>query len=123
MAVAGITETAGRLVIALEGEIDLEQAGAVRRALLDSLKQRRDVLVDLSAVTYIDSSGIASLVEGLQVARKQKTDLALVAVSQRVRRVLELARLDKVFPIHADLAAAVAFGSAAPVPAAPLIGG
>jgi anti-sigma B factor antagonist len=111
MAVAGITESAGRLIVALEGEIDLEQAGAVRRALLDSLKKGRNVLVDLSQVTYIDSSGIASLVEGLQVAKKQKSDLALVAVSQRVRRVLELARLDKVFQIHPDLAAAMGAGA------------
>jgi anti-sigma B factor antagonist len=108
MAVAGITESEGRLILALEGEIDLEQAGAVRRALLDALKKGRTVLVDLSQVTYIDSSGIASLVEGLQVAKKQKSELALVSVSQRVRRVLELARLDKVFEIHADLAAATA---------------
>jgi anti-sigma B factor antagonist len=111
MAVAGITESEGRLILALEGEIDLEQAGAVRRALLDALKKRRTVLVDLSAVTYIDSSGIASLVEGLQVAKKQKSELALVAVSQRVRRVLELARLDKVFEIHPDLASATAAGA------------
>jgi len=110
MAVAGITESAGRLIVALEGEIDLEQAGAVRRALLDSLKKRGHVLVDLSQVTYIDSSGIASLVEGLQVAKKQKGELALVAVSQRVRRVLELARLDKVFQIHPDLATATRSG-------------
>jgi anti-sigma B factor antagonist len=111
MAVAGITESEGRLIVALEGEIDLEQAGTVRRALLDALKKGRTVLVDLSLVTYIDSSGIASLVEGLQVAKKQKSELALVAVSQRVRRVLELARLDKVFQIHADLAAATAAGA------------
>jgi anti-sigma B factor antagonist len=108
MAVAGITEQQGHTVVALEGEIDLEQAGAVRRALLDSLKKGRNVLVDLSKVTYIDSSGIASLVEGLQVARRQRGELALVAVNQRVRRVLELARLDKVFQIHVDLAAATA---------------
>ncbi|HEY4163990.1 MAG TPA: STAS domain-containing protein [Dongiaceae bacterium] len=108
MSVAGISESGGKLVVALEGEIDLEHAGSVRRALLDSLKQGKDILVDLSKVSYIDSSGIASLVEGLQVARKQKSDLALVSVNQRVRRVLELARLDKVFAIHADLAAACA---------------
>src|SRR3954471_20153266 len=114
MAVAGITESEGRLILALEGEIDLEQAGAVRRALLDALKKGRTVLVDLSQVTYIDSSGIASLVEGLQVAKKQKSVLALVAVSQRVRRVLELARLDKVFEIHADLAAATAASAGSP---------
>jgi anti-sigma B factor antagonist len=108
MAVAGVTENQGHMVVALEGEIDLEHAGNVRRTLLDTLKKGANVLVDLSQVTYIDSSGIASLVEGLQVARRQKSELALVSVSPRVRRVLELARLDKVFQIHADLAAAIA---------------
>jgi anti-sigma B factor antagonist len=106
MSVGNITEQQGRIVVELAGEIDLENAGAVRKAILDNLKKGRDVLIDLSQVTYIDSSGIASLVEGLQVARKQKNDLILVAVSQRVRRVLELARLDKVFAIHADLGSA-----------------
>jgi anti-sigma B factor antagonist len=108
MAVASITEQSGRTVVALSGEIDMEEAPKVRRALLDSMKQKRDILVDLSQVTYIDSSGIASLIEGLQVARKQKNDLVLVSVSQRARRVLELARLDKVFTIHPDLATALA---------------
>ena len=108
MAVASITEQSGRTVVALSGEIDMEEAPKVRRALLDVMKQKRDILVDLSQVTYIDSSGIASLIEGLQAARKQKNDLALVSVSQRARRVLELARLDKVFTIHADMATALA---------------
>src|SRR3990170_206302 len=108
MAVASITEQSGRTVIALSGEVDTEEAPKVRRALLDSTKQKRDILVDLSQVTYIDSSGVASLIEGLQAARKQKNDLALVSVSQRARRVLELAHLDKVFTIHADLATALA---------------
>ena len=65
MSVASITEQSGRTVVALEGEIDMEEAPKVRRTLLDSLKQKRDILVDLSQVTYIDSSGIASLIEGL----------------------------------------------------------
>jgi anti-sigma B factor antagonist len=108
MAVASITEQSGRTVVALSGEIDMEEAPKVRRVLLDSMKQKRDIMVDLSQVTYIDSSGIANLIEGLQAARKQKNDLALVSVSQRARRVLELARLDKVFTIHADLATALA---------------
>lgn len=108
MSVASIKEEQGRIVIALAGEIDLENAGDVRKSLLGALKQKKDLLVDLSAVSYIDSSGIASLVEGLQVARKQKNELCLVAVSQRALRVLELARLDKVFSIYADVAAALA---------------
>ena len=75
------------------------------------MTQKRKVLGDLSPVTYLDSSGIGSLIEGLQAARKQN-DLALVSVSQRARRVLELARLDKVFTIHADLATALAAAKA-----------
>ena len=108
MSVASITEEQGRIVVSLVGDIDLENAGEVRKALLNSLKQKKNILVDLSAVSYIDSSGIASLVEGLQVARKQKNELSLVSVSPRALRVLELARLDKVFAIHADVAAALA---------------
>lgn len=108
MTVTSIKEEQGRTVIALSGEIDLENAGDVRKALLAALKHKKDVLVDLSAVSYIDSSGIASLVEGLQVARKQKNELSLVAVSTRALRVLELARLDKVFTIHPDIASAIA---------------
>ena len=57
------------------------------------------MLVDLSAVNYIDSSGVASLVESLQMARKKGTALVLVAVSEGAMRVLKLARLDKVFTI------------------------
>lgn len=112
MAVGQITEQGAYIVIALDGEIDLETAPAVRKALLDHLKKGRNLLIDLAGVSYIDSSGIASLVEGLQLARKQGNDLALVSVSQRVHRVLELARLDKVFTLHADLAGALSGGRA-----------
>lgn len=111
MAVGQISEQGSFIVIALDGEIDLETAPAVRKALLDHLKKDKNLLIDLAAVSYIDSSGIASLVEGLQMARKHGRDLALVAVSQRAHRVLELARLDKVFTLHADLASALAAGN------------
>ena len=107
MAVASITEQAGRTVVALSGEIDMGEAPKVRRALLDSIKKKRDILVDLALVTYIDSSGIAGLIEGLRAARKQKNDLALVSVSQCARRVLKLDRLHRVFIVHADLATAL----------------
>jgi len=63
---------------------------------------------DLSAVTYIDSSGIASLAEALQRATGRGTGLRLVAVSPQALRVFELARLDKVFSIHPDIDAALA---------------
>jgi len=93
-------------VVELSGNVDLEHSPDVRRRLLDAVKTARRLLVDLSEVTYIDSSGIACLVEALQTARSKEGDLALVSVSMQAMRVLELARLDMVFSIHEDLAAA-----------------
>ena len=97
-----------RLIVALDGDVDLNRAPEIRRLLLDCVARGLDVLVDLSGVTYIDSSGIASLVEALQEAGKNGTGLGLVAVSDDARKVFELARLDKVFAIHLDLDTALA---------------
>ncbi len=105
-----VREDGGRLVVALEGEIDLDRAPEVRRLLLDCTARGLDVLVDLSAVSYIDSSGIASLVEALQNAGRRGTALGLVAISPAALRVFALARLDQVFTIHPDLDAALAAG-------------
>jgi anti-sigma B factor antagonist len=88
------------IVVALKGEVDLESSPVARELLLTSVAADRNVLVDLSAVTYIDSSGVASLVEALQASRKNGTQFALAAASEPARRVLELARLDRVFTMH-----------------------
>ena len=58
-------------------------------------------------MSYIDSSGVASLVEAFQVAKKQGKGFALVSVNAAALRVLQLARLDKVFTIHETLADAL----------------
>ena len=100
----------GHNVICLEGSVDLGHAPDVRKRLLNAVATGRNVLVDLSGASYIDSSGIACLVEALQKARSKGTDLGLVAVSKQAMRVLELARLDMVFQIHDDIAAAIAAG-------------
>jgi anti-sigma B factor antagonist len=108
-------ETAdGRTLIRLRGEVDLSWSQQVRQAVLDALVKSRRVGVVLSDVSYIDSSGIAALVEGFQSARSKGAGFALVAVSDSVRAVLELARLDRVFPIVADIDA-VPEVTAAPV--------
>lgn len=103
-----IREECGKCVIELGGEIDLDRAPEVRGLLLDCVTRGRDVLVDLSRVSYIDSSGIASLVEALQSAGKSGIALGLVAISPMALRVFKLARLDKVFTIYPDLGAALA---------------
>jgi anti-sigma B factor antagonist len=98
-------------IVALSGEVDLDNSPHVRNVLLESVNGKRGVLVEMSEVSYIDSSGIASLVEAYQSARRDSTLFALVAVSDAAMRVLELARLDQVFSIHASISDALADGN------------
>ncbi len=91
------------MVIALSGEVDLNESPRAREQILKQIKQDQPVLVDMSAVEYIDSSGVASLVEGFQLARNRQQEFALVGVSKAAMQVLQLARLDRVFPIFDSL--------------------
>ena len=95
-------------IVSLHGDVDLEMAPSVRKILLNCVAGGKAVLVDMSNVAYIDSSGIASLIEALQTSMGNGNPFGLIAVSEQARRVLELARLDKVFAIHADRDSALA---------------
>ncbi len=103
-------EESGTAIIAFSGDIDLESSPVARKVLLDSLKDHTSLMVDLSGVDYIDSSGVASLVETLQTARAGGGEFALVSVSDAAMRVLQLARLDKVFTIHGSIEDGLADG-------------
>jgi len=87
----------------LSGEIDLSESPDVRKQILNCIKSRNNLLVDLSAVEYIDSSGVACLVEGLQTCREKKLEFALLGVSDSALQVLQLARLDSVFKLYKTL--------------------
>lgn len=86
-------------VVGLSGQIDLQSSSQVREVLLEVVATGRGVFVDLAQVEYIDSSRVAALVESFQKARSSGQDYVLVSVSESARRVLELARLDRVFTI------------------------
>ncbi|MCB2102258.1 MAG: STAS domain-containing protein [Rhodobacterales bacterium] len=98
-------------VVTLEGVLDHYNGAQVRRQLLAALEQARDVVVDFSRVTWADSSAAANLVEALRLARGNGGDLALVAVRPAVMKLLELVRLDRIFPIHETLDGALGAGS------------
>ncbi|QBB71823.1 anti-sigma factor antagonist [Pseudolysobacter antarcticus] len=91
------------VLVRLSGEVDLSWSQQVRQEVLAALEQSNAVAVELSEVSYIDSSGIAALVEGFQNARGKSQQFVLIAVSTAVRAVLELARLDRVFLLFPDL--------------------
>jgi anti-sigma B factor antagonist len=95
-----VTEKDGVSVVALSGDVDLESSPVAREVLLEAVAQNKPVLADLANVDYIDSSGIASLVETLQAAKTNGNGFGLVQVSASALRVLELALLDKVFSIY-----------------------
>lgn len=71
----------GYVLVRLSGEVDLSWSQQVRQAVLDALAKHAAVGVDLSEVSYIDSSGIAALVEGFQSARSRGSRFVLVSVS------------------------------------------
>ncbi len=87
-------------IVYATGEIDLSNSQQLRKTILAALKTNPKVYVDLSDVKYIDSSGIASLVEGLQFSKTNNKAFILSNPSQQVTAIMNLARLDQVFTIQ-----------------------
>jgi len=96
-------EENGVVIFELDGEVDLETSPQLREALLAQVNGGKSVVVGMADVAYIDSSGIASLVEAYQTARRNSSGFTLAQVSDSALRVLQLARLDKVFTIHSTI--------------------
>lgn len=89
----------GAIVVVIEGDIDLHVSGDVRERLLALVNDSPTLVIDLSKVTGIDSSGVASLLEAFQRASKRARIMVLAAASDSVMRVLRMARLDTVFKL------------------------
>jgi anti-sigma B factor antagonist len=102
------------------GRIDLPAARAIEDALNELCDTgRARVVVDLTDVVYMASSGLASLLNGLRRARLLKGDVRLAALTDRVREVFEMSGFDQVFTIYPTAAEAVASfhtGAAPPPP-------
>jgi len=83
----------------LSGEIDLDNSTQVRENIKDLIDKVKTIEVQLSKVNYIDSSGIAALVEGMQLSKSGSKEFCLTDVSNEVMKVIKLAHLDKIFKI------------------------
>ena len=99
------TDEAAHHVIEVTGEVDLYTSPDLRAAILKAIKRtdQRTVAVALGKVPYMDSSGVATLIEGLKAGQKDGVGFCLVAPSHPVMKVLELSRLDAIFEIHDTL--------------------
>ena len=95
------------VVVDVAGQIDLGTSPALRKTLLESLNGTKRLAINLTGVKYIDSSGIASLLEVLKDARKSGKRLILFGLTSSVLQVLQLTHLTGVFEIKESEAQAL----------------
>ena len=96
-------------ILALEGEIDLHRSPQVKESLEPLITQKVPrILLDFSGVTYVDSSGLATMIETLQRIQSYGGKFAMFGLRESVRNIFEIARLDQIFTIFPDEASAVA---------------
>lgn len=96
-----IKEQDSVVIFMIEGEIDLYNSPGLRQQLTSKIsKGAKKILVDFSEVKYIDSSGLATLIEGLQKMNRQKGQMKLCCLNQSIMDIFEVARLDDVFSIY-----------------------
>jgi anti-sigma B factor antagonist len=88
-------------VLVLEGEIDLhESPGLIARINPLIARKLPRIHLDLSAVSYVDSSGLAAFIDAMQRVQEYGGEFALVAMRESVRKIFEISRLDQVFRIY-----------------------
>jgi len=102
-------ETEHPNVLPLEGEIDLHVSPSIATSMKAKIAEKPpQFVVDLSRVSYIDSSGLAVLIEGMQNVNSYGGKFSLAGLQESVRPIFEIARLDQVFRIFPDVDAALA---------------
>src|SRR4029434_2070380 len=96
-------------VLPLKGEIDLHVSPVITASLTAMIeKQPERVVIDLSDVTYIDSAGLAALIQAMQKVEAYGGKFLLAGLQETVRSIFEISRLDQVFQIFPDTDTALA---------------
>jgi anti-sigma B factor antagonist len=108
-AIVKIRQIDGVAVVDVSGRITLgEGSSAVRDSLRDLIgKGEKKILLNLSEVSYIDSSGIGELVSAYTTISNQGGTLKLVGLTKRVKDLLQITKLYTVFDVHEDEAHAI----------------
>lgn len=101
--IESVTRGENHIIVRLNGEIDLHRSPELHQTLVDLCNEKPSrLIVHMSKVQYIDSSGIGSLVDVFRRLKRGGGTLYLVAPSERVKSVLEITRLNEFFTIVAD---------------------
>lgn len=96
-------EAGGAHIISLQGEVDLYTAPEFKQQLLEAIATgAREVIVDLSNTTFIDSTTLGILVSGVKRLRSIDGNLSLVSTNTDINKIFEITGLHRVFPIYAS---------------------
>jgi len=88
------------VVCAIEGEINITTSPELRKLFDKFIRSNiKKVIIDFKNVSYIDSSGLATLIEMLQRLKKIEGSLKLVSMPQKIKNIFEITKLDKLFEI------------------------
>lgn len=88
-------------IVDVSGDIDLSTSPDLRKVLLHEMRELKipRVVVNLTSVRYVDSSGVASLLEGLKASRDMKSRFIMYGLNAKVTQVLQLSKLLNIFEI------------------------
>lgn len=105
--VEAAAERANACVVTVAGELDLSTIPVLEKDLLREAGSDGDVIVDLTGVSFIDSSGIALLIEAFRAGGDSTRLFTVVAAESQVDRVFRLAGIDRVLPLFTDRGRAI----------------
>lgn len=92
-----VRESAAALIVDVKGDVDLGTSPNLRRALFDLLGETPKLALNLQALRYIDSSGIATLIEAVKEAQRLRKDFVLFGLNPAVQEVFRLTHVNRIF--------------------------
>ena len=96
-------------ILTIEGDVDLNSSPQLRKIFTELLeKGATKIVVNFEKVSYIDSSGLATLIEMLQRLKKNQGVIHLVQMNDKIRNIFEITKLNKLFTIYRTQAEALA---------------
>ena len=99
-------QQSGVTIVQISGEVNISTSPDLKKYFEKVISQK--VVIDLEKVAYVDSSGLATFVEILKKSKSQTGQLALAGLSDKVKSLFEITKLDKLFAIFPNQQAALA---------------
>ncbi|WP_042371523.1 STAS domain-containing protein [Streptacidiphilus neutrinimicus] len=108
LAVTTQAHPTGAAVVTVEGELEYSTAANLRQAIEAAPFTTAGVVLDLTALTYCDSTGLTALLAAQRRAQAAAAPLALAGMSEDLQHVFSIVGLDQIFTLHADVDQAIA---------------